>query len=145
MEITKDTKICYFTVQTNSGKGYICMALKRPTKGSDDNFYKAAFSCYSPNEVEPFTKAKAREIAVGRLNSWRKASVQNGKFINNSRIVFDFEKVPSDPEFKIMNVVVRGLKTAIDGTLLPGWVLRAAKKSNIFGGLAAREKLNLEV
>lgn len=131
MEIGHNTKIYYFTVQTNQGRGYICMAMQRPEKGSTDTTYRAAFSCYSPNETESFSKSRARNIALGRLKAWR----FNNDTLSNHMIEFNFSTLCPDPLFKIMDVVNKCLREAVQIGALPRWVVKASKNNNVFMSL----------
>lgn len=120
-EVNTDIRICYYKVITNKGVGFICMALSRPAKGSN-NKYKAAFSCFSPIDEKPFSKTNARNSAVGRVLNWReeRKDVRGNVCETNPRI--EFEYTPSGPEekFNLRDVFERGLYLAMEEWAVPG-------------------------
>ena len=127
VDVNSDIRISYFTIQTNKGIGYVCMALSRPQPGQSN--YQAAFSCYSPNEVKPFSKEHSRNSAVGRVVNWRteRKNASGEVCETNPRINFDYIVNSPDEKFNLRNVFERGLNLAMDSHAVPGWVGRSKK------------------
>lgn len=96
------------------GTGYICVALLRPAKGSDDSTYKAAFSFASP--ADKLNKKFGRKIASGRL-----ACIDRP----GRNISFSFEKGKID--FRLHQVFDEALNRAVstEGMKVPRWLTSA--------------------
>lgn len=124
-EVSPDIRLCYFTVFTNKGIGYVCMAIQRPEKGDNSNFYKAGFQTYSPEEVKPFSKTHARNAAVGRVIRFKAERKDTQKNIcpTNPRISFEY-KAEVGEKFNLKDVFERGLQLAMKSLSVPGWCAR---------------------
>ena len=107
--MANNVRFGYFEVQTNQGKGYICVAMSRPQKGNV--IHEAAFAFCSPRE-KLFSKPLARKIAESRL--------RKGK-----GIVFDHSG-------GIKAAFVKALGKAYP---LPGWVRKNLSNWHIRFGL----------
>lgn len=90
----RDIVFGYFKVPTDGGDGMVCVALKRPPRGSESREYFAAFSFCSPEDN--FNSKIARTITLNRL-------ANDGRVIQFS--------ASSD---KLRDVFVQALKLAID-------------------------------
>lgn len=116
----------YFRTPNN---GYICIALKRPEKGSSDNVYHAGFSFCSPKE-KSFTKKIARHIASGRLNVSGNYYIVANKQADKLREAFAF-----------------ALIKALDEKKAPRWVFRSLKRNPLIWGLGnknAKMKISMQ-
>ena len=67
-------------------KGYVCVAIKRPPKGSTQTEYTASFSFCSP--LDQLNKKKARQISTGRLNSGREGRTVTFTFNRGEKLLF---------------------------------------------------------
>ena len=124
-EVSADIRLCYYTVYTNKGIGYVCMAIQRPAKGDSSNFYKAGFQTYSPEEIKPFSKTHARNAAVGRVIRFKNERKDTQKNIcpTNPRISFEYEAKDGE-KFNLKDVFDRGLQLAMKSLSVPGWCAR---------------------
>lgn len=129
IEVDSNIRICYFTVKTNKGIGYVCVALQRPEKGSDSKTYKAAFSSYSPLDEKPFSKNNARNASIGRILNWRtdRKTVTGSPCLTNPRLQFDYIDYSNSNEdkFNLKDVFVRALNLAMYNQNVPSWLYRA--------------------
>jgi hypothetical protein len=125
IEVDSNIRICYFTVNTNKGVGYVCMAVNRPDKGSDSKHYTAGFSSYSPLDEKSFSKTHARNSAIGRIIKFRpiRKDVRGEVCKTNPRLEFDYE-TNGDEKFNLKDVFERGLQLAMQNMSVPGWVAR---------------------
>src|ERR1700748_2473348 len=138
ISVDSNIRICYFTIQTNKGLGYVCMALKRPNKGDNSKHYTAGFSCYSPNDEKSFSKVNARNAAVGRIIKFRPIhkDVRGEVCKTNPRLEFDYETDNDGQKFNLKDVFERGLQLAIKNMSVPGW----CGKGTIIYGLDPKEE-----
>jgi len=123
----------YFEVATNQGKGYICVALKRPAKG--DPRHEAAFAYCSPKE-KVFSKKLARSIAQARLEK-------------NKKVVFDhyggikgaFVKALGNAAVGSVSPRPDVIPTSFDkGRMVPGWVKKNMHRGSMSFGLRGQDK-----
>src|SRR6266404_5209308 len=115
IEVNSNIRICYFTVYTNHGIGYVAMSLIRPEKGSNSKTYRAGFSSYSPKDEKPFSKTNARNSAIGRVLNWRDEHKDvTGKLCDtNPRLEFEYVTISSEQKFNLKDVFERGLNLAM--------------------------------
>ena len=144
METDKSIKFGYFQVFTNSGIGYVCVALKRPAKDSTDRKYRASFAFCSPKDNSKFVKARARNIATLRLNA-NKLCVE-GEYDQTTKlsdIFADLLEMATEehklPEEKIQQILENSEDekelSKVDLTVAPSWVKRAWDRGDIKFGL----------
>lgn len=115
----QDVRFAYFTVKTNNGDGFVCMAVQRPPKnvvGAVD----VGFSFYSPHEVKEFSKRLARNIALGRL--------RRGSGLG-------YTELQNVDTCKLHILCHAALVQAVKENCVPGWLLRAFKRGSVFSGL----------
>lgn len=101
----KDIRIGYFQAKgyASNDTGYICVALKRPPKGSKSKDYSCAFSFCSPEDV--FNKKLARKIALSRL--FKEYRVENKSKICHFTSSAD----------NLTEVFIEGMKYAVDNSI----------------------------
>lgn len=143
MEIDKSIKFGYFQVFTNSGVGYVCVALKRPPKDSNDKTYRAAFAFCSPKDNAKFVKARARLIATTRLSLGK--NCVEGNFDQDEKLSEIFEslleqateelKLSEDKVQKILETANPDEISRVDLTIAPSWLKRAWDRGDITFGL----------
>jgi len=129
-EVNSNIRISYFTVHTNKGIGYVCVALLRPEKGSTSNSYRAAFSSYSPLDNKSFSKVNARNAAIGRLLCWRtdRKDVTGKQCETNPRLEFNYVDydIQTEKKLNLKDVFVQALNLAMHNRNVPSWVERSS-------------------
>lgn len=105
----QDIKFGYFQVHTPQGIGYVCIALFRPAKDSEEQ-HKAGFSFCSPKDK--FNKSVARSMATGRL-------------LLGSEYKYTIEFKSTAPNNKL--AMLDALHFAIQNDILPGWFAKSVK------------------
>jgi hypothetical protein len=107
--------------------GIVCIALNRPTKGSNSNTYRAAFASYSPSDDKPFSKSNARNAAIGRILNWRTEhkNVKGEVCETNPRIEFQYINNTEDGKFNLTNAFDHALMQGVDSWAVPSWVGRS--------------------
>ena len=111
----------YFQAVTPRGTGYICVALRRPTKELNETEpHHAAFSFCSPKDR--FNKKLARMIATNRLEFSKK--------LDCNWFVEFFTTAPNN---KL--ATIKALESAIKKGRVPRWVDVAADRNKITVGL----------
>ncbi len=126
----KNIKLCYYKVFTQSGTGYVCVALKRPEKDALDRTYQAGFSFCAPQDQRKFSKSIARNMAIGRLNG------------GSNTITFNPANIGAhDKDLHINDifneVLQEAASTIVDDnfSFAPSWFVRAYAKGRFEPGL----------
>ena len=114
-----NVKSGYIRVVTNSGVGYICVAVDMQPKGVAGE-YKAAFSFCSPKDK--FNRKIAYRMARGRLSVWNENETSPlVRWIGSTQ--------------SISAGFLVALDVAIKDGRVPGWVARAVRSHKISFGL----------
>ncbi len=133
MEIVSNIRFAYFKANTPNGLGVICVALKRPERGSSSTTYRAGFSFYSPNETEAFSKSIARKIAAGRLNNWRTTNKMPQEEEVGLRLEFNFSESDCS-KFNLTEVFAYAMKEMLP-LGAPRWAVKAFEQGELYVGL----------
>lgn len=116
----QDVRFAYFTVKTNGGDGFVCMAVKRPPKDITNGVVDVGFSFYSPHEMKEFSKKLARNIALGRL--------ERGAGLG-------YTELQGVDASKLHVLCHAALVQAVRENCVPGWLSRAFRRGSVFSGL----------
>lgn len=130
VNVSSDIRVGYFTVKTQSGNAYVCVALKRPPKGSSSTHYSAGFDFCSWKDT--FIKQRAYTTAIKRLS--RCAEPENRKHRVNEGHIVPFIEFHSADKFS-SKTFAKALLIAVSRGNVPGWLIRAAKRKDIYYGV----------